>query len=147
MLIKCVQATDGPVMELGAGLASTPLLHWLCWEKARPLWTFEEKDEYFQYAKKFQSKFHRIRQIKDWNDFNVKGHWSVSLIDQSVKGRTPSILYLKDKVDYIVIHDTQREDVYHYAPIWKQFKYVHHWKGCVPWTSVVSNFKDLKFLE
>ena len=146
MLIKCVQDTDGSVMELGAGLASTPLLHWLCHEKARTLFTFEETEEYFHYAHKFQSKFHRIRRIKDWKDFKVDGHWSVALVDQSRKARVPSILYLKDKVDYIVIHDTQREDVYRYAPIWSQFKYVHHWKGCVPWTSVVSNFKDTNWL-
>jgi hypothetical protein len=146
MLIKCVQATDGPVMECGSGLASTPLLHWLCHDKARQLWSFEEKEEYYKYARKFQSKYHRIRLV-DFKKFNVKGHWSVALVDQSTRMRTPTILYLKDKVDYIVIHDTQAESVYHYADMWKEFKYVHHWKGCTPWTSVVSNFKNLKWLE
>jgi len=146
MLIKCVQASEGPVMECGAGLASTPLLHWLCHEKKRPLWSFEEKEEFYNYARKFQSRFHRIRLV-DFKNFKVDGHWGVALIDQSTRARRPTILYLKDKVDYIVIHDTQKEEVYHYEKIWKHFKYVHHWKGCSPWTSVVSNFKDLSFLK
>jgi hypothetical protein len=146
MLIKCVQATDGGVLELGSGLSSTPLLHWLCQEKARQLWTFEEEEDYYKFARKFQSKNHRIRLI-DFKDFNVKGHWSVALVDQSTKQRTPSILYLKDKVDYIVIHDTEGKEVYGYDEVWKHFKYVYHWKGCTPWTSVVSNFKDLSWLS
>jgi hypothetical protein len=145
MLTKCVLATDGGVLELGSGLSSTPLLHWLCHEKSRPLWTFEDEADYYQFAHKFQSKFHRIRLI-NFADFKVNGHWSVALVDQSTKWRVPTILYLKDKVDYIVIHDTEGT-AYGYDKIWSHFKYIHHWKGCVPWTSVVSNFKDLSWLN
>jgi hypothetical protein len=145
MLIKCVQATDGGVLELGAGLSSTPLLHWLCQEKARPLITFEENKMFYDYARKFQSRNHRIR-LTDWNNFKV-GHWSVALVDQATKSRAKTIAYLKDKVDYIVVHDTHAEEHYGYDKVWPLFKYRYAWKGCNPWTSVVSNKFPLEWLS
>ena len=145
MLIKCVLATDGGVLELGSGLSSTPLLHWLCHENARPLITFEENKLFYDYARKFQSRNHRIRLV-DWNKFEIGGHWSVALVDQATKFRMPTLIYLKDKVDYIVIHDTQAEEAYQYDMVWPHFKYRHTWKGCQPWTTVVSNFKDTSWL-
>ena len=42
VIIKFIQATEGRVLELGAGLFSTPLLHWLCAEKGRKLYTYED---------------------------------------------------------------------------------------------------------
>ena len=101
VLTKCVLATDGPVLELGSGYFSTPLLHWLCMDKNRSLITYDDNEEWFKLAKRFQNRYHRIR-LTDWK-LDIKGHWSVAFIDQSTRNRTPSAIYLKDKVDYIVI--------------------------------------------
>src|SRR3954454_11711777 len=68
VLIKLIQMTDGPVLELGSGLFSTPLLHWLCFERAwcgkpgRRLYTWEAYAHYLEFAKKFQSPTHDVRQ-------------------------------------------------------------------------------------
>lgn len=144
MLIKCVQHTDGAVLELGAGPASTPLLHWLCKEKKRPLYTYESNKFFYKYAKLFQSSNHHVRYV-DWNDYKIDGHWSVALIDQPSKFRVQSINYLKDKVDYFVLHDTDGAGVERYKDVLSQFKYRYDWKECRPWTTVVSN-KELLWL-
>lgn len=145
MLIKCVLATNGPVLELGAGPASTPLLHWLCQEKKRLLHTYESNRYFYKYARLFGSGNHKIYRV-DWNDYNIEGHWSVALIDQPSKFRSWAIELLKDNVDYIVIHDTDHAGEKRYAKVLTQFKYRHDWKACRPWTTVVSNFKDTSWL-
>ena len=149
MLIKVVQMSEGPILEIGSGPFSTPLLHWLCHEKGRKLITYENVPDYFKFAKGFQSRNHRIRFVKDWEEMDIKAHWGVVLIDhEPAKRRHADILKLKDNADYIVIHDTEpeRENKYGYQNIWPLFKYRYDWKGCRPWTTVVSNFKNLSNL-
>ena len=147
MLIKCVQATEGGVLELGTGLFSTPLLHWLCSEKQKPLISYEDSEEFYRLARLFQNRYHRIRKIDDWKKFDIGGHWSVALIDQSTKNRAQMAIYLKDKVDYIVLHDSNDESHYKYHLVWPHFKYRFDYTKQTPNTTVVSNFKDLSWLN
>lgn len=145
VLIKLVQHTCGPIAELGSGLYSTPLLHWLCAEEKRPLVTYESIPGYYEQARKFSSRNHTIRFVKNWNDIDIKTHWSVALIDQdSERGKTA--LLLKNNTDFIILHDSEHENVYGYDKVWPDFKYRFDWKACKPWTSVVSNFQDLSWL-
>lgn len=140
MLIKYVQKTDKNVMELGSGLFSTPLLHWLCRDKK--LVTYENVPEYYQFAKKFQWKNHSIRFIEDWDKLKTRKHWGVIFIDHNDGHRGEDAIKFKDNADYIIIHDSNA-DCYGYDNIWKHFKYRCDWKECKPWTTVLSNFKEL----
>ena len=142
ILIKAVLSTRGTVLELGSGPFSTPLLHWLCAEKKRPLYTFESNPEYFSFSKAFQSGNHHVRHIADWNDLGIKELCSVALIDQH-KDRGATALQLKDKVELIILHDSEAEELYGYDKIWGEFKYRYDWKASYPWTTVVSNFIDI----
>ncbi len=143
MLLKAVQKTEGPVLEIGAGFYSTPLLHWLCAEYRRTLVTYEGNMEFYNQIKNFRSRTHSTHFVEDWDatDFDKK-HWSVALIDHETERRNLDIIRLKDCVDFIVIHDTNK-DLYNYEKVWPHFKYIHHWKFCKPWTTVVSNFYDI----
>lgn len=142
MLMKAVNLSDGPILELGSGLFSTPLLHWMCHESRRPIVTYESVEDYYRFAKQFKSKNHKVRFTEDYADIDLGDHWGVVLIDHTEDRRNVDALRLKDKADYIVMHDTEY-DGYGYDKVFDQFRYVHHWTGCKPWTSVVSNFKDL----
>jgi len=147
LLIKCVQATDGGILEMGTGIASTPLLHWLASERKRRLISYDDNIFFYNLAKQFQSKYHRIRLVEDWSQLKIDGHWSVALIDQSIPNRVQIAIYLKDKVDYMVIHDTEFDSPYHYELVWPHFKYRYNYTQQRPNTSVVSNFKDLSWLQ
>lgn len=147
MLIKTVQASEGEVLEVGGGVFSTPLLHWLCKVEGRKLTTYENDPITFEFVHAFQSHLHRTRFIKSWDKMDFKRHWGVVLIDHHPEARrTPDAIRFKDSADFIVLHDTEKPLKYGYDELWQHFKYVYHDKGCRPWTSVVSNTKDLSFL-
>ena len=147
MLISAVLISDGPVLEIGAGIYSTPLLHWLCKILGKKLVTYENNPEYYRYAKMFVSRHHAIRLIDDWSKIDTKTHWGVVFMDHNPdERRVDDVISFKDSADYIVIHDTDREDKYHMEKAWPYFKYRYTWKDCKPWTTVVSNFKDLSNL-
>lgn len=150
MLIKAVQMSKGTVVELGSGIFSTPLLHWLCFENKRKLITYENYSHYYDLAKKFESDNHHIRFIKDWDEVEPNEHFSVVLIDHTPKRprtRGMDLIKFKDHADYIVVHDTgpKIEAKYGYEEAWPYFKYRYDWKKHPYWTTVVSNFKPLNW--
>src|SRR4051794_35570615 len=114
ILIKAVLLSKGPVLEIGAGLYSTPLLHWLCKFLGRKLVTYENNADYFSYASMFRSSEHSVKHIQNWEeDMDLKTHWGVVLMDHNPdERRALDVIRFKDNADYIVIHDTNREDKY-----------------------------------
>ena len=144
LLLRAVMASTGPVLELGAGLSSTPLLHWLCKMLDRELWTYETDQDYWKMANEFRSRSHHIRRVDNWDQADILMNWGVSLVDHApAKRRIVDIKRLNGRCDYIVIHDTEKECVYGYDQIWPLFKYRFDWKECVPYTTVVSNLFPL----
>lgn len=138
MLIKAVQMTNSAVLELGAGLYSTPLLHWLCAESGRKLVTYEDNPKYFEWLKEYQSETHSI--IDNLNF--PESRWSVVFIDNGIDEREKCAIRFKDSADLIVLHDTE-SDQYGYQNVFPHFKFRYDWKFCKPWTTIVSNFIKL----
>ena len=147
VLVKVLYISEGDVVEIGSGPASTPLLHWVCKDLNRNLITYENNQDYYNYARQFQSRMHRIVLITDWDDVDFKTRCGVVFVDHAPsERRSIDIINFKNSAVYLVIHDTEKEKQYGYEKIWPHFKYVYTWKECRPWVSVVSNFKDLKNL-
>ena len=156
MLLKYVQMTDGPVAELGAGVFSTPLLHWLC--EDRRLVSYEDRRAWEGFLNSFASENHSAVFVDSWDEVDTTGHWSVVLIDHDPKPadlnllgkkywencyerRKHDALRFKDIADYIIIHDTEL-DAFD-EDFFKNFKYVYRWEKKRPYTSVVSNLKEV----
>lgn len=145
VLIKVLLASEGTVVEIGGGIYSTPFLHWMCKFQNRKLVTYENHPDYYEYEKRFQSNLHRVKFVKDWDDIDMPKHISVLFIDHHPSNRrSVDTIKYKDTADYIVIHDTERDDEsYDYSRIWPHFKYVYHYRDAKPYTSVVSNIIDV----
>lgn len=146
LLIKAVQMTDGPVLELGSGLFSTPLLHWLCF--GRKLITLESYKHYYDFAKKFSTDWHEVRLTDPKVPVVPEMHYSVVFVDHSPKRpltRGDDAILFKDSADYVVLHDAGKNshDKYGYENTYKHFKFRHDWEGCEPHTTILSNFHDL----
>jgi predicted O-methyltransferase YrrM len=145
-LIKAVGATTGDVCEVGCGFSSTPLLHWIT--LGRKMVTYESDPEWFNFARKFKSKNHKVRLAnRGFTNVDYDRHWSVVFIDHSPKRprkRGDDALKFKN-ADLIVLHDTEPEstDHYGYDKVFPHFKYRYDWTLCKPHCSIVSNTIDV----
>lgn len=145
-LLRLVEATKGPILELGMGIFSTCLLDMMCTLPKRKLVSYDNDRNWFLENEKWVSEFHEVRFLMNWDKADVDNtHWSIVLIDHrpAVRRRVDAVR-LKDKADFILLHDSEPEidRFYRYSGIYKHFKYVYHYTKCLPNTTIVSNFID-----
>jgi hypothetical protein len=132
-LMRVVNLTDGAILELGMGMYSTPYLHFACLN--RRLVSFENNPDCFQWGKTFATDNHTVTFVKDWNDIDISGKWSVALIDHApTSQRVIDILRLADNTDYIVVHDSHRLSL-------PTFRYRKDYDLEKPFTTILSNSK------
>lgn len=155
VLMEAVNRTSGDVLELGAGVFSTPVLHWMCKKGKRRLVTIENDEKWFNFSRwrfRFGSNQpvqHRFVFVKNWDDAEryINKEWDVVLIDHSPsERRIVEIEKLANLAKYIVVHDADsfQEKNYHYSKIFPLFKYRYDFTEVEPATMVLSNFVDLK---
>ncbi len=151
-LVKCFEASQGDILELGTGFYSTTLLDWLSEMYNRELFSYDTDEKWAKMnQEKYEKPTHHINYVEDLDALNLTDrHWGLVLIDHSPSTRRKvDILRLKDKADFIVIHDSQPklDWKFRFSKIYPEFKYVYHYDKINPHTTVVSNFKDLDFLK
>ena len=152
VLIKVLRLTDGPVLELGTGLFSTPYLHWACYDAKRKLVSYENKKEYFNtwnYTDKRESNndytYHERYLVEDWDKIDISEHWGVVFIDHNPgPRRREEMKRVRDNADYVVIHDSDAKNdwYYKYSEYFPLFKYIWH-SDIYPRTTVLSNFHEI----
>lgn len=146
VLVRVLLNSEGDVVELGAGPASTPLLHWVCKDMNRRLITYESNEDYYQYARQYRSRHHKIVKVNNWDEVDTKTRRGVVFIDHAPEERRGvEALRFKDSADFVVMHDSNIEK--DYAEALRHYKYVYTWKASPPWTTVASNFHDLYSLR
>jgi len=148
ILIKIVNMTDGPILELGSGYFSTPFLHWSCFHTKRPLETYESKKSYYDMIRSFRCDFHKVNFVTDWDSVDLDRPWSIAFIDHSPGGRRYLDIKKLLHADYIVAHDTENKSdrSYGYSKILKMFKYRYKYKNVMPHTSIFSNKYEVKWI-
>ena len=149
VLIKVLQISEGPVLELGAGLYSTPVMHWMCLGSERRLVTYENEAGTFEMIRRLGNDLHEIKFVEDWNKIPIEAeHWGVVFVDHApAERRKIEIAKLSRIADYIVVHDTEAENDTQYEFIknsFPLFKYKYHYTKYGPHTSVLSNFTDFQ---
>lgn len=113
VLKKILSMVDNkkPILELGCGYGSTPILHDFCIKNKIKLYTLENNKEWIskiidEYK---ENEFHIYDNVINWEQ-DLKKYliydYSLVFIDQSPwDARTLSLNYFKEKTDYIMIHD------------------------------------------
>lgn len=151
LLIKTMSVSTGPVLEMGMGPFSTPILHWLCFDQDRPLVSYDNSPEYFAENQKFATPNHQINLVSNWDEADIEHtHWGLVFIDHAPPERRHiDVARVANNADYIVIHDSQRhlDQYFHYKKIYGLFKYKYVYRKVKPHTTVLSNFKDLTNIE
>lgn len=145
VLSAAVSITAGPVLELGAGLGSTLLLHGLCGVSGRQLLTLDHDEQWLKKFASFGRSWHEFRQVDAFIDrLEYTKLWGLAFVDHGIaEQRGQSVLELKDTTEIIVCHDTCHYFLYGYEPILTAFKYRWNYKphglgGSNPMTTVIS---------
>jgi hypothetical protein len=156
VLTAMLAATAGPVLELGCGNYSTPILHEMCKAMGRQLVSVESDYEWLNKFIAFRSENHLLclcgERGNEWRFFiseekTLTGmHWGLVFVDNDPVGqRKFDIEQLRGNTDYFVIHDTEPEveHIYGFADILKTFKYRKDYTLLTPHTTVVSDNNPL----
>lgn len=142
--------TDGPILEVGGGLFSTPFLHWDCFPQKRELVTYENSPEWFNILRKYRTDFHNIILVDSWDDMPIERYWEIAFIDHApAERRKVEIARLANFARYIIVHDSDKrtETLYGLEEIYPLFKYRYDYTGAKPNTVILSNFIDLNKLQ
>lgn len=100
-----------PILELGCGDGSTPILREYCKENGIDLITLDNNIEWLNKMKgQFPAtSFHKYLKVSDW-ETSLKSlpsdSYFITFIDQSPwEARTMSVSLFKDISDYVILHD------------------------------------------
>lgn len=118
LLVKHMLQTTGPVIELGAGNYSTPILHEIAASQGRHLTTFDHNPDWLNRFKIFEWEQHELQLLESWSDFAASkcGLAFVDHADPPTHPRWLQVEKLLSVADVIVIHDTE-DDLYGYAKL------------------------------
>ncbi len=145
ILMKAIALTGGPILELGCGVYSTNPLHWACWESKRRLVTYENNPRFFDFLKKYETDYHEVHCIDDWDAVDLSERWSVAFIDHEPGPRRGIELGRLAHAEYVIAHDTERkaEHKYGYRERFNLYKYRYKCKAAAPHTTIFSNTHDV----
>lgn len=164
ILAAAVAATRGPVVELGAGDNSTPMLHYMCRAMRRGLVTFDNDPKWMTRFSEYNNQdWHMVcgvcppwhMEIENpacWYPSVNSARWGLAFVDCAPgEIRTPLIRRLKDRADLIVVHDSEKDHGsgadYKYEQVIPEFRYVSEFRRFRPYTLVLSNVMDFKIEE
>jgi len=166
VLATVVAQTTGPILEMGCGDYSTPMLHGLCAPTMRMLVSADVSETWLSLFLDLERDWHRFIYVPVyegehngnniwfsigqwmWDTVGSDTHWSVVFIDHSPGlRRVIDIERLRSQTDIFVVHDT--EDMrYGYDRVLKTFKYIYEYRRYHITTTVVSDTIDVaKFFE
>jgi hypothetical protein len=172
LLVAAMLDTQGPILEMGGGHYSTPLISVFANAQRREAHTIETGATVYGLLKIFSSQYHKIWPMNGYDfapdgkfmpradatreqyiaiqsrfleDFCRKApqRWSVVFIDHAPGYlRVPAIEHFADNADFIITHDTELSDAYGYEPCLSTFQ--HRWDFHLqsPNTTIMSNIRD-----
>lgn len=146
-LLGSVLRTTGPILELGVGWYSTPLLHELAVCLERTVYTIDNNMDWLAQFLPLKNRWHSVQQIGWWGelfDGTFEGllpeRFGVVFVDHGQPAeREYAIRGLIERADVFVLHDTEEKFAYGYSRVLPFFK--HRWtdKCQKAWTTVCSN--------
>mgnify|MGYP001009227426 CR=1 FL=1 len=154
LLVHAVMVTSGPVLEMGCGDYSTPILNRITQTQNRRLVTCEYDAKWLSNFLHLQNSKHELYHVTDWASFKLidECFWDVIFVDHSPgERRVHDLIRLANKAKFIILHDTEIPNGgYGYEAAYPLFKYIYkdtNRNRFRPHTSVLSNFHDTSIFE
>lgn len=133
VLAAAVAGTNGPVLELGSGWGSTPMLRLMCRNRS-----LESYDNDESWARQMGSTY-----VPNWDKWQPKlDYYDVIFIDCSPgEERRHLAMRLKERGKFLLLHDHEAGPAaaYYYEYIIPQFKYSEVYRVLRPHTLILSD--------
>ncbi len=151
LLAALIQNTTGPVVELGVGHYSTPMLHFMC--QNRPVTSIETNIDWYNYFNDLCGK--GSHNLEHTNEFLISSYlhndnrvWDVAFIDHGPEPDRPKCVeLLRNRAKYIIVHDSEPNAVaYGWNGIFDTFKYKYYWDFYGNGTTIVSETEEINFV-
>ena len=142
-LVHALGRMPGPVLEIGCGRFSTPILHLLCGD--RRVVSLEHSAIWHSRFAELASDTHEICLVDDWATCElIDQPWAVALVDHEPRDRRgPDLERLRRAGTKIcVVHDA--EDGNYFGPFFDAWTHVRIDKMLYPWTALCSMTDSLK---
>lgn len=151
ILASIISRTTGPVLELGMGYGSTPMLHTMT-QPERTLWSVETDQEWFERLSFLGNARHTVELCSSWEScraLDQASSFEVVFIDSSPgEKRKDLALLFKDTAKYVILHDAECDTMhggggnYQYEKILPEFKYAEVYRLVRPHTLILSNLEE-----
>lgn len=111
-LMACVAASDGPVLEFGAGNYSTPCLRAVCSVLGRELVTVEKVDSWLDGFRNYASPGHTLLKLTPGlAEELAKRQWGVVFVDDFPDDRLGRASLFLDSAQFMLFHDANFADM------------------------------------
>lgn len=135
----------GPVLELGVGDYSTPLLHLAIQD--RSVVSVDTKADWIERFADLRRPGHEIIQVATWHDWHASPvyrsmYWELAFIDHGAfYRRAADAAALKGRCRFVVVHDSEPERAasYRYHHLHDLYAHAHTFGRSGPWTTVFSD--------
>jgi hypothetical protein len=166
LLVATLVQTNGPILEIGGGYYSTPLIAAFANGQQRRAITIETSQYFYEYLRPFETDFHAIKRMEGVpfdpvgkfvpeagrdKRFYIElqraalkefpGPFSVVFVDQGPGFlRIPAVNFYAQQAEFIVMHDSDHQR--YKGDFLSNFRYRWDYTLHVPHTTVVSNTRD-----
>jgi len=163
ILAAALARTVGPVLELGCGEGSTPLIHYVC-DGRRPILSVDTDEKWISQYASYVNNTHgfeivrpagddalpkvtrEIQGWREWNGIERHAHWGVAFLDCAPgEARHELAIRLANHADFVVCHDSETDYAaggnYMYSKAKEHFRYWSEFRRWRPYTLILSNFE------
>ena len=169
ILAACTAGTEGPILELGCGEGSTPMLHYIAIMQNREILSVDSDPTWLEKYSAYRCPRHQFQLVppstdatlclqyqrekawREWRGAESRERWGLAFIDCAPgEIRWELMIRLANRATVLVAHDSETDykagGNYQYAKALPSFKYVAEWRRWRPYTLIGSNYAQT-FIE
>jgi len=108
MLVKYLMRTSGPIVEIGCGDYSTPIIHEIASAQGRTVLTLDSNVDWLNRFASYKTDWHSFLHVESWDDWQPSGRYGLAFIDHTPGPRRPvEFMKLQGVADVLILHDTE----------------------------------------
>lgn len=137
LLTKYLIRTTGPIVELGCGDYSTPIIHEIAAAQGRTVRTLESDAGWLNKFADMKTEWHTMEHVASWDAVEYSGRIGLAFIDQT-PGHTRPIEFMKlrEVADVLILHDTEATE-YNWRSAYRAFDHIETDAAQRPSTTVL----------